>query len=179
MPLSQLPLPSFTLALSDSVCLRDFQRAHNREIQIPVYALSGDENLMRTVDLRSAPAQASSFIVYKSEYYLDPDAASLFGDAREERLISEGFLWRRLPESGPAEDQGLWRQTLHCLSVFLLLMLKTLALTLALCHCQSHYQCFAAFFCIIYIALHYLLIDASFPFLRVVYYIALIMILII
>lgn len=89
MPLSQLPLPSFTLALSDSVCLRDFQRAHNREIQIPVYALSGDENLMvrrvrdihlpatdfparpqRTVDLRSAPAQALSFIVYKSEYYL-------------------------------------------------------------------------------------------------------------
>ena len=36
MPLSQLVLPSFTLALSDSVTLRDFQRAHSREIQIPL-----------------------------------------------------------------------------------------------------------------------------------------------
>ncbi|KIJ98016.1 hypothetical protein K443DRAFT_222209 [Laccaria amethystina LaAM-08-1] len=93
MPLSQLVLPSFTLVLSDSVSLRDFQRAYNREIQIPVYAVS-DENLMRTVDLQTAPAQA--FIVYNSEYYPDPDAASLFGDAREEQLISEGLFWRRL-----------------------------------------------------------------------------------
>ena len=36
MPLSQLVLPSFTLVLSDSVTLRDFQRAHSREIQIPL-----------------------------------------------------------------------------------------------------------------------------------------------
>ncbi|KIJ96028.1 hypothetical protein K443DRAFT_61081, partial [Laccaria amethystina LaAM-08-1] len=87
MPFSQLLLPFFILVLCDSVSLRDFQRAHNGEIQIPVHALSDDENVMvrrvrdihlpatdfsvslsqRTVDLRTAPAQA--FIVYKSKYY--------------------------------------------------------------------------------------------------------------
>ena len=46
MPLSQLVLPSFTLVLSDSVTLRDFQRAQNREIHIPVHAPSSDEEFM-------------------------------------------------------------------------------------------------------------------------------------
>ena len=46
MPLSQLVLPSFTLVLSDSVTLRDFQRAQSREIHIPVHAPSSDEEFM-------------------------------------------------------------------------------------------------------------------------------------
>ncbi|EDR11101.1 uncharacterized protein LACBIDRAFT_324624 [Laccaria bicolor S238N-H82] len=93
MPRSHPVLPSFTLALSGSVTLRDFQPARNREIHIPIHALPDDENLMRTVDQRTAPAPA--FIVYKADYYPDPEAASLFGDAQEEQ-ISEGFFWRRL-----------------------------------------------------------------------------------
>ncbi|KIK07149.1 hypothetical protein K443DRAFT_87993 [Laccaria amethystina LaAM-08-1] len=92
MPLSELVLPSFTLVLSDSGTLGDFQRAQTREIHISVSAPSNDEDFMRTIDLRTAPAL---FTIYKSTYYPDADAASLFKDVKE-GLISDGYFWRRL-----------------------------------------------------------------------------------
>ncbi|EDR15968.1 uncharacterized protein LACBIDRAFT_291807 [Laccaria bicolor S238N-H82] len=95
MPLSQLVLPSFTLVLSNSVTLRDFQRAHTREIHIPILAPSSDEEFMRTIDLRDT-APASAFITYKCTYYPDQDAASLFGDVNGEELAPDGHFWRRL-----------------------------------------------------------------------------------
>ncbi|EDR11094.1 uncharacterized protein LACBIDRAFT_324607 [Laccaria bicolor S238N-H82] len=105
MPRSQRVLPSFTLALGGSVTLRDFQHACNREIHIPIHALPDDENLLvrrvRDIHLPAtdfpvlSTAHAPAFIVYKADYYPDPEAASLFGDAQEEQ-ISEGFFWRRL-----------------------------------------------------------------------------------
>ncbi|KIK02210.1 hypothetical protein K443DRAFT_97229 [Laccaria amethystina LaAM-08-1] len=95
MPLSRLPLPSFTLVLSDSVTLRDFQRAQNREIHIPVHAPSSGEDFMHTIDLRTAPAPAA-FITYTCTYYPDQDAASLFGDVNGEELAPDGHFWRRL-----------------------------------------------------------------------------------
>ncbi|EDR10578.1 uncharacterized protein LACBIDRAFT_293606 [Laccaria bicolor S238N-H82] len=93
MPLSQLVLPSFTLVLSDSGTLGDFQRAQSREIHIPLSALSNDEDFMHTIDFRTAPAPA--FTVHKSTYCLDADAASLFKDVKE-GLISDGYFWQRL-----------------------------------------------------------------------------------
>ncbi|EDR15961.1 uncharacterized protein LACBIDRAFT_321066 [Laccaria bicolor S238N-H82] len=95
MPLSQLVLPSFTLVLSDSVTLRDFQRAQTREIHIPVHAPLSDEEFMHTIDLRDT-TPASAFITYKCTYYPDQDAASLFGDENGEELASDGHFWRRL-----------------------------------------------------------------------------------
>jgi len=46
MPLSQLVLPSFTLVLSDSGTIRDFQRTKSHENHIPVSAPLNDEDFM-------------------------------------------------------------------------------------------------------------------------------------
>ncbi|KIK01339.1 hypothetical protein K443DRAFT_572361 [Laccaria amethystina LaAM-08-1] len=93
MSLSQLLLPSLTVVLTSdhgSTILRDYQRAQNREIQIPIFGPQ-DDGLLDTMDMRTP----TGFIVNRCEYARDQDTATLFEDDIQ-MADAKGSFWRRL-----------------------------------------------------------------------------------
>ncbi|KIJ98011.1 hypothetical protein K443DRAFT_221958 [Laccaria amethystina LaAM-08-1] len=104
MPIPQAPRPSFSIVVNSgpvSIVLRDYQRARNRDIQLPIYGPL--DPLTQTADLH----HTLGFLTYKCDYISSPmsptsphqDAQSIgeSGDSGEEPALTvDRSLWSRM-----------------------------------------------------------------------------------
>lgn len=104
MPIPQVPRPSFSVVVNSgpvSTVLNDYQRARNRDIQLPIYGPF--DSLTQTVDLH----HLWGFLAYKCDYvgrcmsptppHQDAQSIGESGDSSEEpALVVDRSLWSRV-----------------------------------------------------------------------------------